>query len=94
MFPKETFLTFGLLARVTKETPKALQAVAIALGCLLELEGNTLLLQRPHTQDQDVEGVGWTDLKASSLAPNLIESDDPMQVAKRGKQPLVLSVQL
>jgi hypothetical protein len=49
MLPKEPFLTFELLLREIQEIPKAIQAIAITVGCLPEIEGKTLLLLIPQT---------------------------------------------
>lgn len=42
-------LTFKLLFRATLETPQTVLAIAIAFGCLPELDGKALLLKTAHT---------------------------------------------
>lgn len=59
---KHEKLFLNLLVRLVQETPKPIQAFAVALGCLPELESKTLLLKT-----QAVEDLSGSDLKASSL---------------------------
>lgn len=51
------------------EAPKVTQAIVIALGCLLELDRETLLLKTPHIQNTAHKE---TQMVASSLPATLI----------------------
>lgn len=43
---------FKSLIRGLEDTPQIIWPTAIALGCLPELEGKTLVLKTPHTLDR------------------------------------------
>lgn len=58
-----------LLVRRVQETPKTVEAVAIALGRLTGPEGKTLFLKIPHMSDT---GLSGSDLE---LTGNLIPED-------------------
>lgn len=57
-----------LLVRKVREVPKTAWAVAFALGCLLKLDGKTLLLKTQHDFDyRTYRNPVGVDLKISSL---------------------------
>lgn len=54
------------LIRIVQEIPQTTQVIASALGCFPELEGETLLLNAPHTSDT---GLGAIKLELTSKLP-------------------------
>lgn len=57
-----------LLVTVIQVSPKTIQAI-VALGCLSEVKGQSLLLKAPHTSD-----TTWTTLVVSNLKASFLES--------------------
>lgn len=56
---------FKLLGRVLQETPQITDAIAKVLDCLLELEGETLLLKTGHNSDI---GLGEINLELTWIS--------------------------
>lgn len=46
-------LNYELLPRESLEAPQTMQAIAIALECIPELDDKAELLKRPHTLDTE-----------------------------------------
>jgi hypothetical protein len=56
------------MIREVQETPKTIQAIAIALLCCPELEGKTLFVKTPCNSKRTWRNRVWSSLKATSLS--------------------------